>query len=219
LLVVLAVKQFDVDVRIQLAQQPQLAVLGRDQRLLHGRQLDVKIVLGQIEIGREHLGHASLVPRDRKSDRLVHPTNAVVVQEAREFLLGGMCKTDSRMRRPRTPEQARPLLDRSPPARWEVGCDGGRQVAAPDCTLAPSHPPDPSACFAGIPATLSNAPGAWSTSSCEAAASRTRGCCRRWPRSRARTSFRTISSAPPTRIPPSPSATARPFPSHWSSPR
>jgi len=71
LVVVLAVQQPDVDVGIQLLQQPQLAVLRRHQRLLHRRQLDVEVVLRKVEVGSEHLGDPRSLPGDRKGHRLV----------------------------------------------------------------------------------------------------------------------------------------------------
>jgi len=87
LLIVLAIKQPHVYVGVKLAQQPHLAVLWRHQRLLHRGELDVKVVFGQVEVRREHLGDPLALPRDRERDRLVDPANPVVVEEAREFLL------------------------------------------------------------------------------------------------------------------------------------
>jgi len=55
--------------------------------LLHRGELDVKVVFGQVEVRREHLGDPLALPRDRERDRLVDPANPVVVEEAREFLL------------------------------------------------------------------------------------------------------------------------------------
>src|SRR5918996_5906624 len=43
------VEELDPQLRVELAQVPQLAVLLSDQRLLQRRQLDVEVDLGQVE--------------------------------------------------------------------------------------------------------------------------------------------------------------------------
>ena len=106
LLVVLAVEQADIDLGVELAQQAHLAVLRRDKRLLHRRHLDVEVMLGQVEIGREHLRHAFAFPRHREGHRLVLPADPVVVEEASELLLRGMRELHAGMRGARPSDQA-----------------------------------------------------------------------------------------------------------------
>ena len=93
ILQVLLVKHLDVDVRIDLAQQPDLAVLLGHQRLLHGGQLDVQVELRQVEVRREGLQHASRrVPRDGEAVRLVLPGDAVEIEQVGEDLFARMGK-------------------------------------------------------------------------------------------------------------------------------
>ena len=127
LLVVLPVQQANVDLGVELAQQAQLAVLRRYQRLLHRRQLDIEVVLGQVEVGREHLCHAFAFPGDREGDRFVVPADPVVVEEAGELLLRGMRELHAGMRGARASDQSRPLPDRAAPLLRDGGLDRRRQ--------------------------------------------------------------------------------------------
>src|SRR5439155_5076997 len=82
------VQQLDLHVRIELPQAPQLAVLARDQALLHPRDLDVEVEVGDVEVGREALGHAPvLVPGQVERARLVLPAQPVEVEQPREGAL------------------------------------------------------------------------------------------------------------------------------------
>src|ERR1022692_2663845 len=85
---ILLIEDLHGQVRIQLPQQPDLAVLARHQRLFHGGEFHVQIELRQIEIGRERFGNASLrIPLYRKIARLVLPGDAVEIQQVGEDLL------------------------------------------------------------------------------------------------------------------------------------
>src|SRR5213079_2999527 len=54
------VEELDPDVGVPLTQLAQLPVLAGDERLLHGGDLDVEVLLGKIEVGREGLLHATV---------------------------------------------------------------------------------------------------------------------------------------------------------------
>src|SRR6476661_4625611 len=69
------VEQLDPYVRAQLPQPAQLAVLLGHERLLHGGDLEVEILLGQVDVEGEGM-------------RLVFPGNAVVVEDLRTLELG-----------------------------------------------------------------------------------------------------------------------------------
>src|SRR5262245_21932672 len=76
------------DLRVALAEPPDLAVLLGDQLLVQRRDLDVKVELGQIEIGGEPLDRLPLfVPRDRERGRLVRPGDLIEVEQPRELPL------------------------------------------------------------------------------------------------------------------------------------
>src|SRR6266481_6394697 len=82
------VEELHLDVRIPLAELPQLAVLARDERLLHDGQLDVEILVGEVEVGRERLEHAALrVLLEDEGPRLVLPRDAVIVEDLRALEL------------------------------------------------------------------------------------------------------------------------------------
>src|SRR6266545_3787507 len=55
------VEQLDPHLGVQQLQLPKLAVLAGDERLLHDRHLEVEILLGQIEVGREGFDHAAVL--------------------------------------------------------------------------------------------------------------------------------------------------------------
>ena len=69
---------------VALAQLAELPVLPGHERLLHRRQLEVEILVGQVEVGREGLDHAALVVLlEHERVRLVLPRHAVVVEHLR----------------------------------------------------------------------------------------------------------------------------------------
>jgi hypothetical protein len=72
--------------RIALSQAADLAVLLRDQLLVQGRDLDVLVVGGQVEIGGEPLGDVALgVPVDVEGAGLVVPLDLVEVEKPGEL--------------------------------------------------------------------------------------------------------------------------------------
>src|SRR6476469_2085675 len=83
------VEQLDPHVRAQLPQPAQLAVLLGHERLLHGGDLEVDILLGQVEVVSECLERvAVLVEVEGEGMRLVFPGNAVVGEDLRTLELG-----------------------------------------------------------------------------------------------------------------------------------
>src|SRR5204863_942318 len=112
--VVAVVEQLDLDVRVQLAQAAQLAVLLRDQALFERRQLDVEIQFRQVEVGRESLHHPAVVGvAQRKAMWLVLPGQLIEVEDAREIFLAGVRK--------RGPA----ILPRAVPLAWNARRRGG----------------------------------------------------------------------------------------------
>jgi hypothetical protein len=86
--VVALIEDLAPDVGIERAQPADLAVLLRDQLLVEGRDLDVEVELGEVEVRREALsGLAPLVPRDVEGRRFVAPLDRVEVQEPSELAL------------------------------------------------------------------------------------------------------------------------------------
>src|SRR6185437_7429529 len=131
------VEELYLDVRVPLAQLAQLAVLAGYERLLHGGDLDVEVLLGEIEVGRERLLHAPVgVLLEHEGPGLVFPGEVVVVEHLRALELRGARKPRrlgpairpkdrelklhrvSRYRRGRTPKQsarALPAFPYAPP--------------------------------------------------------------------------------------------------------
>src|SRR5205823_11741319 len=80
---------------VLLAEPPNLAVLLRDQLLVEGRDLDVLVVRGEVEVGGEPLGHVALgVPVDVERAGLVLPFDLVEVEEPGELPFGVVGKGD-----------------------------------------------------------------------------------------------------------------------------
>src|SRR4051794_14830514 len=78
------VEELDANVRIELPQLAELAVLSRHERLLHDGHLEVQILLRKVEVGCERLHNLPLlVPLEDEGSRLVEPRDAVVVQDLR----------------------------------------------------------------------------------------------------------------------------------------
>src|SRR5579884_2308054 len=94
ILKVLLVKDLHVNLGIELAEPFDLAIFSRHQRLLHGRQFDIKIKFRQIKIRRERLDNpALLVPLEGKRTRLILPGDPVEIQKIRENLFAGVSET------------------------------------------------------------------------------------------------------------------------------
>src|SRR5207247_11000303 len=83
-----AVEQLDANVRVELTEPPQLAVLLADEALPERGQLDVELEVWEPEVGREALGHNAVqVPQDGERMRLVLPFDAIEVEDAGELRL------------------------------------------------------------------------------------------------------------------------------------
>src|SRR4029450_13498392 len=82
--VVALVQDLDADVRVELAQPPDLTVLLGHEPLVEGGDLDGEPPPGQVEVRPELLGRmAGGVPVDREGGRLVLPVDRVEVEQAR----------------------------------------------------------------------------------------------------------------------------------------
>ena len=93
------VEQLHADLRIELPQVAQLAVLLPDQRLLERRQLDVQVDLRQVEVGRERLDDRAVgVPGDGEDVGFVSPRDTVEVQDPRQLRLALVCEAGWRIR-------------------------------------------------------------------------------------------------------------------------
>src|SRR6187551_505345 len=83
------VEQLDLDLRVELPQLAELPVLPRDERLLHHGHLEIEVLLGEVEVGRERLDDLPLrVALEDERRRLVEPRDAVVVEDLRVLELG-----------------------------------------------------------------------------------------------------------------------------------
>ena len=73
---VAGVEQLDVEVRVELAQAAELAVLLADELLAERRHLEVQVEVRQVEVRREALDDVAVeVPEDREGVRLVLPAD------------------------------------------------------------------------------------------------------------------------------------------------
>jgi hypothetical protein len=71
------IQQLDLDVRIELAEPAELAILAVGQRGLQRGDLDVEIEVGEIEVWSEVLGGPAILgPFEGKLARFVLPANA-----------------------------------------------------------------------------------------------------------------------------------------------
>ena len=105
------VEQLDPDVRVQLPEPAQLAVLLADQLLLERRELHVQVEVRQVEVRREALDHlAGHGPADGEGVGLVRPAHLVEVQDPGQLRLarvgergpGGAALVRTRPAGPRT---------------------------------------------------------------------------------------------------------------------
>jgi hypothetical protein len=92
--IVTLVEDLAADVRVVLPEQLHLLVLLRDQLLVHGRDLDVEIVVGQVEVGSEELDRDTVLEPYREDLGLVLPRNAVEIEEKRELSLTVVSELD-----------------------------------------------------------------------------------------------------------------------------
>jgi hypothetical protein len=102
--------------RVALAETADLAVLLRDQLLVEGRDLDVLLVRGEVEVGGEPLGDVALrVPVDVEGARLVFPFDLVEVEKPGELPFGVVGKGDGLAAGSPIAVLATGMLDRSTP--------------------------------------------------------------------------------------------------------
>ena len=93
--VVALIEDFALDIGMNRLEPADLLVLLGDQLLIHGRDLDVQLVVGQIEIGCEVLGGLPVVIElDREAIGFVVPRNSIEVKEERELALAVVGKFD-----------------------------------------------------------------------------------------------------------------------------
>ena len=86
--VVPLVEHLAVDLWIQLLETSHLAVFLRYQLLVHRRDLDEQVVVGQVEVGSEVLaGVPVIIKGDRKRPRLVLPGNTIEIEKKGELAL------------------------------------------------------------------------------------------------------------------------------------
>ena len=98
--VVALIEDLAVDSLVQLEQPPYLAVLLRDELLVHRRDFDEEILIRKIEIGCEELdGFTGIVVLDSERARLVIPWKAVEIEEERELPLTVVSEIDGVGRR------------------------------------------------------------------------------------------------------------------------
>jgi hypothetical protein len=77
---VLPVEQLDVDMRVVLFEETDLAVLFRDLRLELGGQLNIKVLIREIEIrGKRLVDVALFVKGQRKSRGLMFPGDTIKI--------------------------------------------------------------------------------------------------------------------------------------------
>lgn len=94
------VQDLALDVRIQLLEAPGLAVLLRDELLVEGRDLDVKIERREIEVRRETLCRVPLtIPIDVEGRRLVFPRDLIEVQKLGELAFTVVGELDGLVRK------------------------------------------------------------------------------------------------------------------------
>src|SRR5579883_629417 len=90
---ILLIEHLNIHVRIDGAQQADLAILLGHMGLLHSSQLDVQVEFREVEVRRESfLNIAVLIPLERKTAGLVIPGDAVEIQQIGEDLFAGMPK-------------------------------------------------------------------------------------------------------------------------------
>src|SRR4029453_1678313 len=125
--VVALVEDLDADVRVELAQAPDLAVLLGHQPLVERGDLDVEPEGGQVEVGAEVLRRLpGGVPLDREGGRLVLPLDPVEVEQPGELPLGVVREGDlvGRPSRSRAGGHGRVRLG-SPAVLRAAGAPGG----------------------------------------------------------------------------------------------
>jgi hypothetical protein len=87
--IVTLIEDLAPDLRVALAQPADLSVLLRDELLVQGRDLDIEIELGEVEVRGESLDDVAItIPVDREGGRFVVPTDLIEVEQPGELSLG-----------------------------------------------------------------------------------------------------------------------------------
>ncbi len=81
---VASIEELHSNLGVEAAELAKLAVLAGDERLLHHRDLDEEVLLGEVEVRRERAdGAAFAVAFQDERVRLVVPRDPVVVEDLR----------------------------------------------------------------------------------------------------------------------------------------
>ncbi len=89
---------------VQLSQSARLAVLLRYELLVEGRDLDIEVVLGEVEVRREPLSGGSLpVPGDIEGGGFVSPVDLIEVKQLCELPLAIVSERYPFVRKRRNP--------------------------------------------------------------------------------------------------------------------
>jgi hypothetical protein len=93
--VITLVEDLAAQMRIQLSQPPNFAVLLGHELLAHRGDLDEQILVGKVEIrSKELAGCAFVIPFDGELLRLVLPRDIVEIEESRELALALVSEID-----------------------------------------------------------------------------------------------------------------------------
>jgi hypothetical protein len=107
--VVPLVEDLAVDVGVVLAEETYLSILLGDELLVHRRDLDEEVLVGDVEVGCEELRRfAVVVELDREGGRLVVPVQPVEIEESGELPLTVVSERDLIGRRREVEGQFRP---------------------------------------------------------------------------------------------------------------
>jgi hypothetical protein len=106
---VVEVEDLAVDVGVVLAEETYLSILLGDELLVHRRDLDEEVLVGDVEVGCEELRRfAVVVELDREGGRLVVPVQPVEIEESGELPLTVVSERDLIGRRREVEGQFRP---------------------------------------------------------------------------------------------------------------
>ena len=90
-LIIPAIVDLALDLRVEFAQSFYLTILLRYQFLVHGSNLDEEIVLREIEIGRKFRSRITLmVPAYIEAHRFIQPFYVIEIKEPGKFLFAAM---------------------------------------------------------------------------------------------------------------------------------
>ena len=92
--IIALVEDLAANVGMVLLQLPDLFVLLSHQLLVHRRDLDVEVVVGQVEVRGEEFHRLAVFKTDGKALGLILPGDAVEIQQKCELTLGVMSEVD-----------------------------------------------------------------------------------------------------------------------------